>query len=368
MSAHKSLARLGSFVYWLFVLSVVGTILYATGLWKAVFLLVSIIYFLLVTGFHLAFGWLWHSAAMLRSGLLVWPVLGSFGLAVCAWLLVRKRPGPVQTADGENAVDAHQTPAKTSGGRSLIYTMALLAALLAGVDLAQNLATLFTRPVWTAGHREARQRSETKNHLKLIGIAQHNHVESHRKLPSATAIRLDGTPGLQLQHSWATMLLPHLDERRLFQQIDPEANWDAPQNQSAMRTQLPPFLNPALAPQNSSQRVPLKTYGVIHYAANGRVTGVNSSVRFRDLTDGTSKTMLSGEVASQWRAWGRPGNWRDARLGINRTPDGFGSPFPGGAHFLQADGAVKFLNQNIDPSVLENFANPRDGNSMPKGF
>ena len=135
-----------------------------------------------------------------------------------------------------------------------------------------------------------------------------------------------------------------------------------------MRTQLPPFLNPPLAPQNSAQRVPLETYGVIHYAANGRVTGVNGRVRFQDITDGTSHTMLSGEVTSHWRAWGRPGNWRDARLGINRSPNGFGSPFPGGAHFLQADGAVKFLNENIDHSVLENFANPRDGNAMPQSF
>jgi len=209
---------------------------------------------------------------------------------------------------------------------------------------------------------------ESRINRGQIGVAQHNHVESYGQLPSATAKRFDGKPGLELQHSWATMLLPYLDEKRLFQEIDLVDRWDAPQNQAAMRTQLPYFLNPAMATRNSSQRIPLETYGVMHYATNGRVAGVNSRVRFRDLTDGASHTMMSGEVPSRWREWGHPGNWRDARLGINKSPDGFGSPFPGGAHLLQADEAVRFVNEDIDPGVLENFANPRDGNSMPKGF
>ena len=366
MSAQKSLARVEALVKCLIAISVLGTFLYFTGLWVFAVILLELLYFLLVCGTHLAFGWLWHSVAMLRSGLVVWPALASFGLGVCAWLLARKTAAGQRV--GEESEDAHEAKGNSASGHYLLYAMALLAATLSGVDLAQNLATLFTRPVWNAGHRVARQRLESRNNLKQIGMAQHNHVESQSRLPSATAKLSEGNSRLQLQHSWGTMLLPHLDERSLFQEIDLEAHWDAPQNQSAMRTQLPYFLNPAIAPHNSSQRVPLEPYGVIHYAANGRVAGVNSRVRLRDLTDGASNTMMSGEVASRWREWGRPGNWRDARLGINKSPDGFGSPFPGGAHFLQADGAVKFLNENIDPSVLENFANPRDGNVLPQGF
>ena len=87
MSAHKSLSRVGSFVYWMVVLSVLGAFLYYTGMWAVAFILLELLHFLIVTGVHLVFGWLWHSVAMLRSGLLVWPVLGSFGLGVCAWLL-----------------------------------------------------------------------------------------------------------------------------------------------------------------------------------------------------------------------------------------------------------------------------------------
>ena len=371
MSAHDSLASVHSFLKWLIILSLVGPFLYATrisGLFGLLYIALELGFFLVATGFYLVAGWVWHGWEMIQSGLLVWPAVLSLGLGLFAFALARiRRPESFRRSTDDNAVE-DSADASSDRSHRLICLVALLAAWFAGVDLAQNLSTLLTRPIRNSGHRVARQRLESRINLGQIAVAQHNHVESYGQLPSATAKRLDAKPGLELQHSWATMLLPHLDERSLFQEIDLEDRWDAPQNQSAMRTQLPYFLNPAIAPENASHRIPLDSYGAIHYAANRRVASVNTRVRFRDLTDGTSTTMLSGEVTSHWRAWGRPGNWRDARLGINKSPDGFGSPFPGGAHFLQADGAVKFLNDNTDPTVLENFANPRDGNAMPQGF
>ena len=56
MSAHKSLSRVGSFVYWMVVLSVLGAFLYYTGMWAVAFILLELLHFLIVTGVHLCSG------------------------------------------------------------------------------------------------------------------------------------------------------------------------------------------------------------------------------------------------------------------------------------------------------------------------
>jgi hypothetical protein len=82
---------------------------------------------------------------------------------------------------------------------------------------------------------------------------------------------------------------------------------------------------------------------------------------FSEITDGTSNAILAGEVNANFEPWGKPGNCRDPRLGLNKSPHGFGSPFIGGGHFLMADGAVKFISENIDPQVLKAIATPDGG-------
>jgi prepilin-type processing-associated H-X9-DG protein len=57
-------------------------------------------------------------------------------------------------------------------------------------------------------------------------------------------------------------------------------------------------------------------------------------------------------------------NWRDANLGINRSPEGFGAPWTGGAHFLMADGSARFVSENIDPKLLEAIATPDGGETV----
>jgi prepilin-type processing-associated H-X9-DG protein len=84
----------------------------------------------------------------------------------------------------------------------------------------------------------------------------------------------------------------------------------------------------------------------------------------QDVTDGGAFTMMAGEVVSGFQAWGDPTNWRDPGLGINRSPEGFGSPSPGAANFLFVDGSVRFIKDSIDLRVLKALATLTGGEAV----
>ncbi len=65
-----------------------------------------------------------------------------------------------------------------------------------------------------------------------------------------------------------------------------------------MRTHIESYSNPQLGMFNEDSR----GYAVIQYAANSHLLGVNSALRFSQLTDGTSNTLLGGEVTSRFTA------------------------------------------------------------------
>jgi len=97
-----------------------------------------------------------------------------------------------------------------------------------------------------------------------------------------------------------------------------------------------------------------------------RILGPNSHVRFRDIPDGTSDTILACEVSRGIRPWGDPLNWRDLTAGINR-PSGFGM-WTGGCLVLMADGRVQSVRSDINPRVLKALSTPDGGDDAPSSF
>ena len=106
-------------------------------------------------------------------------------------------------------------------------------------------------------------------------------------------------------------------------------------------------------------------YGLNHYAANSRVLGGNKGLRVGDVTDGTSTTLLVGEVNAAFRPWGHPANWRDPARGINRSPYGFGGPrHVRGALFVMVDGSVRMVSERVNPEVLRALSTPAGGEEV----
>ena len=107
----------------------------------------------------------------------------------------------------------------------------------------------------------------------------------------------------------------------------------------------------------------------------------NSNVRMRDLTDGTSSTLMTGErktnASLDWfSSW--PGMIAQGEESIQRVCgsadhvpnhpashfDDFSSHHIGGAQFCLGDGSVHFISENIDSGVYRALATIQGGETV----
>jgi hypothetical protein len=163
--------------------------------------------------------------------------------------------------------------------------------------------------------------------------------------------------------SWATSMLPYLEQEALYKRIDRSTEWDDPANREWYGIEVEAFLNPAL--YSTGETTNAAGYALIHYAANRRLAE-SATVRDQDgvsRADGSSNTLMFGEAAGRFKPWGQPGNWRDPADGINTSPDGFGGP-DGGAMFVFCDNHVRFIASDVDPAVLRALATPDGGEAV----
>ncbi|MFP6763424.1 MAG: DUF1559 domain-containing protein, partial [Planctomycetaceae bacterium] len=203
------------------------------------------------------------------------------------------------------------------------FTLVELAAVL---SVGTVLFSLASPAIQTA--REAARRNACKNRLKQIGLAIHNYSAVHRRIPPGWTGH-HTVAGAEGRYGWSTMITPFLDNAKIYRQI----NFSDQQPQSFKLTQT--GLSVFRCPSDSTEvQNPLRgNFGTSNYSANfgsiapprwldaglsahwpgqaatfPRTDGIcwwNSGCRFRDITDGTSNTLMAGErsVASAAGIW-----------------------------------------------------------------
>lgn len=224
--------------------------------------------------------------------------------------------------------------------------------------------------------REAARRSQSKNNLKQIGLALHNYYDGRNSFPPGTHPNPKLKPEERL--SWMISLLPYIEQVSIFDKIDFEKGWKDKANAASLQTAIPIFHNPS-----QSSVLPVDGYATTHYVgmagigkdaptlpiADKRVGffGYDRKTTFADVTDGTSNTVIVTDGTKEFGPWAQGGNATlrslTAKPYIN-GPDGIGSPHVGGMNALLGDGSVRFISQEIDPTVMEGLITIHGGETL----
>jgi len=248
----------------------------------------------------------------------------------------------------------HPQANQNSGSKVVLIVLAVIGGGLVLFCGCGILLGLLLPAVQSA--REAARRMSCSNNIKQIGFAMHNYHSTYDSLPPAYTVDENGRP----LHSWRTLLLPFLEQRALYEQIDLSKPWDDPVNLSIAQTVVPTYQCP------STVNDPSYTTYLAIVDPNGVMTGPIPT-RFHDITDGLSNTIMVTEADSDLAVpWMSP---QDIDLqafldsGTVRNQGGH----LGGAHSLFSDGAIKFLTDSADLTLREQLIDKADGSPSGTG-
>lgn len=245
--------------------------------------------------------------------------------------------------------------------------------------------------------REKAREIDCKNRHKKIGLAMHNYHDTHNSFPPGWVSRRpqgEGHPST----GWSTQILPYLEYAQLYSELNGTGTvYEPAQSGPDSQMKLKSMLKEPVTPYLCSAEPPGDTnpfrgdWGMSNFSANygtqpiarstdleffpgqsttftqdqrqgARSDGlfyVNSRVGFRDITDGTSNTILGGERS----VIGRGGIWPGPRSNfhesdvvsdgsfastLNGSETSFSSRHNGGIYFVICDGSVRFIRSDIE--------------------
>jgi prepilin-type processing-associated H-X9-DG protein len=256
------------------------------------------------------------------------------------------------------SIHEYGSPGGGSGGGRKMSTLLIVVLVVGGLFALFMCAAvpvaLLVPAVQQA--REAARRTQCMNNLKQIGLALHNYADQHGTFPPAFISDETGKP----MHSWRVLILPYIEETQLYSEYNFSEPWDGPNN-SRLLSRMPKVYACPSNPPGGTATAYMGALGD-HCVFRG-----SQPVRFADITDGASNTLLVGETAEANIPWMKP-----ADVDVKLHPSigdkyGFSSHHTGGANFLMADGAVRFISQSIAAQTLKALFT-RDGNEQVGDF
>ena len=293
-----------------------------------------------------------------------------------------------------------RSPHKSQAGFTLIELLVVIAIIAVLIGLLLPAVQKV---------REAANRMKCSNNLKQMALGLHNYHDALSQFPPAW-IGQDTLPGW----GWGTFVLPYVEQDNLFKSAQTDtrrfgngANPAQPDDYS--RTKLPVYRCPSdQGPDLNPNRL---NHGMSNYRAvsgvwdnqtafraNKDLGGImfqNSKIKIKDVTDGTSQTLIVGECRfdlseNKWAAiWAGMSGRRtippsftfsvlvsdvtwyiddDSGRVNGSTSQAFSSRHSGGAMFAFTDGSVRFFREGGDVATLRYLASRNDGVIVPLDF
>jgi len=116
-----------------------------------------------------------------------------------------------------------------STNKNAKYWLLVLGFIVLGVGFA-----LVSRVIQK--DRDVSSGSKCSGHLKLLSMAMHNYHDVHAHFPPAYVLGPDGKPW----HSWRVLLLPYIEEDKLYGDYNFGEPWDGPNNRK-LQARTPKF-------------------------------------------------------------------------------------------------------------------------------
>ncbi len=269
-----------------------------------------------------------------------------------------------------------------------------LVELLVVIAIIATLISLFLPAVQSC--REAARRTGCMNNVLQLGLALHQHEFHREKFPAGVTDAAGPVQSVpEGQHvSWIVRILPYLEENALARHFKIDEGAYAEANARVRAAVIPTLLCPS-SPAGSKvdvgedRQAALSDYAGSHHDVEAPIDGdnhgmlfLNSSVRFKDILDGSSRTLLLGErQPPHWDSMllNRDLGWvsgtrstlrntspleifSEERLADPLFVGGFGSSHQGGiVAMASADGGIHMITPDIDPDVLRQLGHRADG-------
>lgn len=275
-----------------------------------------------------------------------------------------------------------------------------LVELLVVIAIISILIALLLPAVQMA--REAARKVSCQNNVVQIGLALHNYEFHFEHLP-AGSISDEGPIRSEPEGkhiSWIVQMLPYIEQRNLSQKFDASAGAYAAKNALVRGAQISILQCPSdpVPYINDAGNVARTGYAGCHHDAEAAIDSdnhgllfLNSKVRYADIEDGSSVTLLLAEALTSKDGLGwvsgtratlrntstiREGNFSLANVPGSAAGDdesakasatfvgGFGSYHAGGINAGFADGSTRYLSHNTEPAILRQIGNRADGEIM----
>jgi hypothetical protein len=187
--------------------------------------------------------------------------------------------------------------------------------------------------------KTATRRTLLVSRLKFLAVALHEYEQKNGTLPPAAVYSQEGEPLL----SWRVLLLPYLEEGRLYRRFKLDEAWDGPHNKPLL-AEMPQAFE---APEGHAPAEPYATYYRVFVGPGAAFEG-RQGVPLTDFTDGLSQTILVAE-AGEAVPWTKPD---ELPFAPGRPLPALGGIFGGGFDAAMADAIIVRIDGACSEATL----------------